>query len=74
MRRGPAATGLSLLLVVLIDVACSGLLLGELRWVVAVVGGVLLVVPVVVVGLQLGGVVGAAQHLHGPGGRRVLHG
>ncbi|WP_413804291.1 hypothetical protein [Streptomyces sp. OE57] len=61
-RRG------TLLLVVLLTVVCSE---SQHEWVADVVGGVLLVV---LVGLQQGGVVGAAQHLHGPGGTRVLHG
>jgi hypothetical protein len=66
--------GIPLLLVVLLAVVCSRLLLGGFRWVAVVVTGMLLVVLVVVVGLQQCGVVGAAQHLHGPGGTRVLHG
>ncbi|WP_256098697.1 hypothetical protein [Streptomyces agglomeratus] len=39
-----------------------------------VVAVVLLVVLVVVSGVQQVGLVKAAQHLHGPGGTRVLHG
>lgn len=38
------------------------------------VAGVLLVALVVVLGVQQGGVAGAAQYLHGSGGTRVLHG
>lgn len=55
-----------LLLVVLFAVVWNGLLLDGRRGWMAVVGGVLLVVLVVVVG--------AAQHLPGPGGTRVLYG
>lgn len=58
--------GMPLLLVVLFAVVWNGLLLDGRRGWMAVVGGVLLVVLVVVVG--------AAQHLPGPGGTRVLYG
>ncbi|MFF1651094.1 Tn3 family transposase [Streptomyces sp. NPDC058240] len=59
-----------LLLVPLLVVVSGSWLLGGFRWVV-IVAVVLLVVLVVVVGWQQGGVVGAAQHLHGPGGTPV---
>ncbi|MFD9607401.1 hypothetical protein ACFVRD_49220 [Streptomyces sp. NPDC057908] len=63
-----------MLLVLLLAAVCSGLLLCGFRWLVAVVAVVLLVVLVVIVGWQQGGVVSAAQHLHGSGSTRVLHG
>ncbi|MFB6986108.1 hypothetical protein ACFC0C_40955 [Streptomyces sp. NPDC056178] len=75
--RGEAracGNGVPLLLAVLLAGVCSGTSSGEVRWLLLVVAGVLLVVLVVVSGVQQVGVVKAAQHLPGPGGTRVLHG